>query len=214
MRVPEREQRTLDGHGQEERRPRGQVANVHVAALGTWRDDGVIAERRWRKTDRADERHHGETKSRQDLGSALSHPRDAQVRLLEDIGEQSEAWNVGRPAPGIEIDREDLDHQGIARFRPAHLDWSRDWIDACEIEGGDIRHGGVPSELAAGRVRHLQTHRGAGIHHSPWPLLTVPREVRRIARNMERLQRPTSSRQIAPTFARVKRSPLSDVGIA
>ncbi len=70
---------------------------------------------------------------------------DMQRRILELIGEQAEARNIGGPAParGREMQERHLD--GIAGLGALDIDRARHRIDLGEIERGDVGHRRLPA---------------------------------------------------------------------
>jgi hypothetical protein len=81
-----------------------------------------------------------------------------QRRILELVGEEAEARNIGRPAPARRSKMQERHLDGIAGLRPLDVDRPRHRIDLSKIQRRDIGHRGGWRELTTRRVDGMEFH--------------------------------------------------------
>ena len=133
--VADREPGAVVEDRQEQRRARGQVAGVHVAAVDVGRD------RRERPRPRRDAQLAAERDDRDaDAGEELGPLPDRRQagdlvgRIRELVGEQPEARDRRGPAPVGRLEVEQLDLERVAGLRTVDRDGPVDLVDAREVE--------------------------------------------------------------------------------
>ena len=141
------------------------IADIHIAAHAAGRNDRVEAGRGGSQADSSAEgleRHaparpiHRRRKRRRIIGP------DVERRLLELIGEEPEARNIGGPAPARWREGEERHLDGIARFSTIDMNGPCHRIDLTEIEPRNIGNGRFRGELAARGIDGMKFDRLAG----------------------------------------------------
>ncbi len=96
---------------------------------------------------------------------------DMQRRVLELIGQKSEARDIRGPAEAGGLVLQDLHHQCITGFGPVHMDRAGDRIDLARIHGGQVVCGAVRSQLTGGTVHAFEIpapHPGPPFRPGQW----------------------------------------------
>ncbi|MPL80474.1 hypothetical protein SDC9_26374 [bioreactor metagenome] len=192
MGVAHREQRALDLDRQVERGARRQIADVEVAADPARRHDRLRARRGGGDADGAAEglqRHLAVAAPERLTGRRCVIFPDVQRRFGELVGQQAEARDVCRPAPGGALflargEAVDRHLQHVAGHRPVNIDGAGDRVDLAEIERLHIldRRGraklarrGVKTVEEDGRARRHRLDRGKRVVPAEMVLRAVDR---------------------------------------
>ena len=158
--VADREQRAGDLDRQVERRAGGQIADVEIAADAARRHHRMQAGLGRREADGAGEglqRHPAVLAEQRRLQRVRIVFPDVQRRLLELVGEQAEARNVGRPAEARGLEALDRDLERVARLGAVDEDRAGDRVDLAEVERCDVGDGARRAKLARRSNRGTRT---------------------------------------------------------
>jgi hypothetical protein len=126
----DRESGPVVEHRQEQRRARGQVARVHVAAVDIGRDRRQRTGPR-RDAELAAERDDRDANAGEELGPLPDRrqARDLVRRIRKVVGEQPEARDRRRPAPVGRLEVEQVDLERVAGLRAVDRDRAVDLVD-------------------------------------------------------------------------------------
>ncbi len=180
MGVADGKERALDFDRQVKRDASGEVSDVHIAADAPRRDDGMQTWLSRRHADRA-----GKGLQRYLAAWAIGSRRhagrvigpDMQRRILELVGKQAEARNVGGPAMAGRMKLADRDLQRVARLGSFNEDWSGNRIDLAEIKIGERFKRRVAADLAAGGIHAFEQDRFTGLCCQGRRKIAVPAEI-------------------------------------
>ena len=180
MRVADGEQRALAFHRQVQRDAGAQVTDIHVAADAPRRNDGMQPAFRGGNADRAGERlqRHLAAGAEGGRGHRLCViAPDMQRRILELVGKQAEAGDVGGPAMAAGVELVDRHLQRIAGLRALDVDRSRHRIDPAEVEVRQRLQRCIRADLAAGGIQAFEQDGLAGPCRDRGRKFPVPAEI-------------------------------------
>jgi hypothetical protein len=144
------------------------VLDVHGAPFGR-RNDRVLPGLGGGEPDRAREGREGPRYviGESDAAGCCVYFGDVEPRLGEFVGEEPEAGDDRRPAPGLGRELDDVYLQDVAGLGVLDVDAAGDRVDLGEVQSRAVLGGRLGGELASGRVGALQLHSlpGVDLHH-------------------------------------------------